>query len=177
MLCGAALKVGSNQGISSSGTPNQSARISWVERRANRPHMMRSEYVLECRMRQCPFLCEREIRRVIFPGVEDGGSAVRDVDNVASGQIEIVLDRCRGQQRIDDRGRVTGKTLDRAADRAPAQRDLIRDGENTSGKAALQRLNRSRKLRTPDISRRQVLDAFVILRDGENAEIEQMLGL
>jgi hypothetical protein len=51
---------------------------------------------------------QRELRRIVLPGIEQGRAASRDVDGIADGEIEVVLEGGGGEEGVDEGRRVAG---------------------------------------------------------------------
>jgi hypothetical protein len=42
-----------------------------------------------------------EVRRIVFPGIEDRRAAVGHMEDISRCEVEVVLNRCSSKQRID----------------------------------------------------------------------------
>ena len=81
---------------------------------------------------------EGKLGWVVCPGVEDGCPTVCHMRDVSGREVEVVLQRRGGEKCIDHRGRVARKTLDFAADGAPAKDNLIGHRQDAAGESGLQ---------------------------------------
>src|SRR3546814_19124626 len=62
---------------------------------------------------------QREAGWIVFPGIEDHGPAVARILHVARHEEEIMFDRGRGEESVDDWRSLPGPALDVARDHAP----------------------------------------------------------
>jgi len=120
---------------------------------------------------------ERKLGGIVGPGIENLRSAVGHVPYVSGGEVKVLLKRRGGQERVDDRGGVTGETLDLSVDGSPAESDLIGNGQNSRGESRFQRPDRLLQARPSSVSRRKVVGALFVLRNGQNAQEHRVLGL
>src|SRR3546814_20480237 len=75
---------------------------------------------------------QREAGWIVFPGIEDHGPAVARILHVARHEEEIMFDRGRGEESVDDWRSLPGPALDVARDHAPAENDGVIDREQRS---------------------------------------------
>ncbi len=83
-------------------------------------------------------LLQREVRWIVFPGIEDVCAAMSDMDGVASGEIEVVFNGGGSKHRVDYGGGMAGEAFGFAADGSPAEDYLVRDGENAASETAFE---------------------------------------
>jgi hypothetical protein len=120
---------------------------------------------------------DRKGGRVVLPRIKDGGAAIAHIAHVPGGQIEVMVQRGCGKQRINDRRRVAGIAPHGAADGAPAAHDRVGYGKQPQREPCRQTVARRRVNGPAWIAVRQSGDAFVVFGDGENAEMERCLVL
>ena len=99
------------------------------------------------------------------------------MEHIAGCEVEAVLNRRGRKQCVDDRRRVPGEAFHFAADGAPAKDDRVRNRQNPARKSPLQCNNRALQTRAELVAGRQILDAFLIFGDGENAQEQCMFRL
>src|SRR3546814_15892265 len=68
---------------------------------------------------------QREAGWIVFPGIEDHGPAVARILHVARHEEEIMFDRGRGEESVDDWRSLPGPALDVARDHPPAENDGV----------------------------------------------------
>lgn len=113
---------------------------------------------------------EREIRRIVFPGIEDFRPAVGHVEYVTRREAEVMLNRRSRKQRVNDRRGMPGETFHFAADGSPAENNLVRYRQNPSRESSFQCDNRALQTRAELVAGRQMLDAFLVFGDGEDTK-------
>ena len=106
---------------------------------------------------------------IVFPRIEGGGAAVSDMNGVASGEIEVMLDGCGGEHGVDDSGRMAGETFGFATDGSPAEDYLVRNGEDTAREPAFKSEYGALDFLTQVVTGRQVYEALLKFAEGQDA--------
>src|SRR3546814_16951005 len=80
---------------------------------------------------------QREAGWIVFPGIEDHGTAVARILHVARHEEEIRFDRGRGEESVDDWRSLPGPALDGARDHATEEKECVvaRERPVTGGKS------------------------------------------
>ena len=113
---------------------------------------------------------QRELLLVVIPRVEYLGADRSHIADGSCNQKEVVFERGCREERVDHRRRAPGQPLGRSRNNTSPPHDRVADRQDPSGKPTRQPVSGGDEPRPAGVVVRYVVDALVVLTQGQDAE-------